>query len=99
MAFENKRLTRQIGLLHKLIKSDLDSCDSMNSYVNLVISTANQLNAIGFKMPDLWVGMILLASLPEKYRPMILAMENSVVLGNHRRLCEDKTSSREAVTT
>ena len=79
MAFEDKGLSRQIGLLHKLIKSDLDTCGSMNSYVNQVISTANQLNAIGFKLPDLWVGMILLAGLPEEYRPMILAMENSGV--------------------
>lgn len=78
-AFEDKGLSRQIGLLHKLIKSDLDSCGSMEEYVNQVISTANQLNSIGFKLPDLWVGMILLAGLSDDYRPMIMALENSGV--------------------
>ena len=42
-AFEDKGLSRQIGLLHKLIKSDLEACGSMEDYVNQVISTANQL--------------------------------------------------------
>ncbi|XP_062557616.1 uncharacterized protein LOC134222481 [Armigeres subalbatus] len=51
----------------------------MDEYVNQVISTANQLNGIGFKLPELWIGMILLAGLPEDYRPMIMGLENSGV--------------------
>lgn len=78
-AFEDRGLSRQVGLLHKLIKSDLSSCGSMEDYVNQVMSTAHQLIGVGFKIPDLWIGMILLAGLPEEYRPMIMALENSGV--------------------
>ncbi|XP_055522420.1 zinc finger protein 208-like [Wyeomyia smithii] len=35
-AFKDKVLSRQIGLLHKLIKTNLDLCDSMDEYVNQV---------------------------------------------------------------
>ena len=76
-AFEDSGLTRKVGLLRKLITTNLASCDSMETFVNGVITTAHQLRGIGFDINDEWVGTLLLAGLPEEYRPMIMALENS----------------------
>lgn len=76
-AFEDHGLCRRIGLLRKLITSSLSSCGSMESYVHQVISTAHALNGIGFPIGEEWIGALLLAGLPEEYRPMIMALENS----------------------
>ncbi|XP_058828385.1 uncharacterized protein LOC131688230 [Topomyia yanbarensis] len=75
--FEDKGLTRKVGLLHKLIRADLTSCSSMDEYVNQIVSTAHQLEGIGFPISEEWIGTLLLAGLPEEYRPMIMALENS----------------------
>ena len=49
----------------------------MSEYVKRIISTAHQLNGIGFAISDEWIGALLLCGLPEEYRPMIMALENS----------------------
>ncbi|XP_062701175.1 uncharacterized protein LOC134285120 [Aedes albopictus] len=67
-AFEESGLTREVGLLYKLIRTDLESCGSMESYANRMISTCHQLNEIGFQIPERFVGvLLLLAGLPERY--------------------------------
>lgn len=87
-AFEDSGLTRRIGLLQKLVKTDLMSCSSMSEYVNRIISTAYQLNEIGFNISEEWIGALLLCGLPEEYRPMIMALENSGIkrCEFHRRM-------------
>lgn len=55
-------------MLYKLIRLDLESCGTMKNYVNRMISTCHQLNEIGFTIPDRFVGVLLLAGLPEKLR-------------------------------
>lgn len=76
-AFEDSGLTRRVGLMRKLITTTLTACGSMEKYVNEIISTAHNLSSIGFKISDEWIGTLLLAGLPEKYKPMIMALENS----------------------
>lgn len=76
-AFEDNGLTRRIGLLRKLINTSLAASGSMEVYVNGIVTTAHALTGIGFKISDEWVAALLLAGLPEEYRPMIMAMENS----------------------
>jgi hypothetical protein len=76
-AFEDNGLARRVGLLHKLVTSQLTSCGSMEKYVNQVITTAHALNGIDFNISEEWIGTLLLAGLPEDYRPMIMALENS----------------------
>lgn len=75
--FEDSGLTRKVGLLRKLITSSLATSGSMEEFVNGVIATAHQLRGIGFQITDEWVGTLMLAGLPEEYRPMIMALENS----------------------
>lgn len=75
--YADKGFTRKISLLRTLISLRLDSCDSMQSYVNQVIETSQKLKKTGFDISGEWVGSLLLAGLPEKYAPMIMAIEHS----------------------
>lgn len=69
--------TRKINLLRTLISLRLESCDSMDHYVNQVIETAQRLRKTGFNIDDEWIGSLLLAGLPERFSPMIMAIEHS----------------------
>lgn len=35
------------------------------------------MNGLGFTVSDEWIGTLLLAGLPDEYRPMIMGIENS----------------------
>lgn len=76
-AFEDTGLTRRVGLLRKLITTTLAACGSIDTYVTQIVSTAHQLRGVGFDISEEWVGTLLLAGLPEEYRPMIMALESS----------------------
>lgn len=75
--FEDKGLTRRIGLLRKLIPTTLEGSDSLEEYIGDVIGTANKLSGIGFKIDDEWVGSFLLAGLTDEYKPFIMGIESS----------------------
>ncbi|KAG5878055.1 hypothetical protein JTB14_021208 [Gonioctena quinquepunctata] len=49
----------------------------MEVYVTQIIETSRKLNRAGFKISEEWVGSLLLASSPEKFAPMIMAIELS----------------------
>ncbi|XP_038118509.1 uncharacterized protein LOC119769586 [Culex quinquefasciatus] len=76
-AFEDAGLMRRVGLLRKLITTTLTACGSMEIYVNEIVSTAHQIRGVGFDVCEEWVGTFLLAGLPEEYKPMLMALENS----------------------
>ncbi|KAG5897613.1 hypothetical protein JTB14_028881 [Gonioctena quinquepunctata] len=75
--FDDKGFCRKIGLLRALISIRLENCDSMECYVTQLIETAQKLKGTGFQIDDSWIGSLLLAGLPEKYAPMIMAIEHS----------------------
>lgn len=75
--FEDKGLTRRISLLRQLITTKLEDFTSMENYVSKIIGTSQKLTEIGFDINDDWVGSILLAGLPDDFKPMIMAIENS----------------------
>ena len=77
--FQDSGLTRRVTLLRSLTTARLDNFDSMEEYVNFVISTSHKLNGIKFVVSDEWIGTLLLAGLPEHYRPMIMGVESSGV--------------------
>lgn len=74
--FDDSGLYRKIGLLRSLISTRLDTCKSVEEFVNTIITTAHKLNGIGFKVNDEWVGCIMLAGLTDEYKPMIMGIEN-----------------------
>ncbi|XP_045778973.1 uncharacterized protein LOC123876704 [Maniola jurtina] len=78
-AFDDSGLSRKVGLLKDLITTSLDSCSNVEEYVNKVMSTAHKLRNIGFAVDDEWLGTLLLAGLPDTYKPMIMAIESSGV--------------------
>lgn len=77
--FDDSGYTRKICLLRKLINNRLENCDSMTQYVTQIVETGQRLRGTGFKITDEWIGALMLAGLPEKYAPMIMAIEHSGV--------------------
>ncbi|GBP36996.1 Copia protein [Eumeta japonica] len=78
-AFDDSGLTRRVGLLRDLITTTLENCQSIEEYVNKIMTTAHKLRNIGFKVDDEWLGTLLFAGLPDVYKPMIMAIESSGV--------------------
>lgn len=75
--FSDSGQTRKINLLRSLISTKMENCESMGDYVNKVVETSQRLKSTGFAIDDVWIGSLLLAGLPEKYSPMIMAIEHS----------------------
>ncbi|KAF2891902.1 hypothetical protein ILUMI_14271, partial [Ignelater luminosus] len=75
--FDDSGFARRISLLRNLISISLENCSCMTSYVTQIIETGQKLNGTGFAINDVWIGSLLLAGLPEKYAPMIMAIEHS----------------------
>lgn len=49
----------------------------MENYINQVVETAQRLSRTGFEINNNWVGSLLLAGLPDRFAPMIIAIEHS----------------------
>lgn len=75
--FDDSGFSRKITLLRHLISLRQENCESMTSYVTQVVETSQRLKGTGFTITEEWVGSLLLAGLPEKYSPMIMAIEHS----------------------
>ena len=75
--FDDSGFSRKISLLRHLISIRQESCDTMTNYVTQIVETAQRLKGTGFSITDEWIGSLLLAGLPEKYSPMIMAIEHS----------------------
>lgn len=50
--------------------TNLATCDSVDNYVNQIVSTTHQLRGIGFDISEEWIGTLLLAGLPEEYKTL-----------------------------
>lgn len=75
--FDDTGFTRKISLLRTLISIRLENSDSMTSYVSQVVETAQRLKGTGFEINEEWIASLLLAGLPERFEPMIMAIEHS----------------------
>lgn len=75
--FDDSGYSRKISLLRNLISIRLENCSSMTAYVTQIVDTGQKLQGTGFGITDEWIGSIMLAGLPEKYMPMIMAIEHS----------------------
>ena len=51
-AFEDSGLARRISLLRKLTTTKLEDLQSVGEYINIIITTANQLKGIKMNVPD-----------------------------------------------
>lgn len=75
--FDDSGLYRRVALLRDLITTTLESSQSVDVYVNKIMSTAHKLRNIHFNVDDEWLGTLMLAGLPETYKPMIMGLESS----------------------
>lgn len=75
--FDDAGFSRRIMLLRNLISIRLETSDSMTSYITQIIETGQKLSRTGFVVNDEWIGCLMLAGLPEKYFPMLMAIEHS----------------------
>lgn len=78
-AFEDSGLNRKVALLRDLTNTSLDSCTDIDDYLNKLVTTSHKLRNIGFKVDDEWLGTLMLAGLPDQYKPMIMGLESSGV--------------------
>lgn len=78
-AFDDNGLTRKVALLKDLITTTLETSKSVEDYVNKIMTSAHKLRNKGFTVDDEWLGTLMLAGLPEMYKPMIMAIESSGV--------------------
>lgn len=88
-AFDDSGLYRRVALLRDLITTTLESSRSVDDYVNKIMSTAHKLRNIKFSIDDEWLGTLMLAGLPEAYKPMIMGLESSGI-----KICADSIKSK-----
>lgn len=73
--FDDKGLSRKIGLLRNLISTRLETSDNMQAYIDDIMTHSSKLTGIGFALPDEWLAAIILAGLTDDYRPFIMGLE------------------------
>ena len=83
--YDEKSFTRKIDLLRTLINLRLDNCENMNHYMGQMIKTAQKLTRSGFEITSEWIGSLLLAGLPDRFTPMIIAIESRLQLMQSNR--------------
>jgi hypothetical protein len=74
--FEQKGLAAKVFLRRKLVNLKLEEGQSMLDHINTVRELSDQLNAIGAPVVDGDLAITLLCSLPERYDPLIIALES-----------------------
>lgn len=75
--FEDSGLVRRVSLIQKICSTKLNSCGTVEEYVNEILTTGHKLRAAGLQVDEEWVGSMLLAGLPEEYKPMIMGIQSS----------------------
>ncbi|CAL1681279.1 unnamed protein product [Lasius platythorax] len=79
-AFEDKGLNRRVGLLRSLCSVRLENFNSMEAYVNEVMSLSEKFRAVDKPVDDEFLEAIMLQGLPDTYQPMCMALEHSVAV-------------------
>lgn len=76
-AFEDSGLSRKVVLLKQLVKMTLDECESVQDYVNQMVTTCLKVGKAGLKIEDEILASLMLAGLPEQYMSLVMAIENA----------------------
>ena len=75
--YDDKGSTRKVNPLIEVSTTRLENCKSMDEYITRIISANQKLSNIGTKLPDDLVGALMLAGLPQHYKPMVMALSSS----------------------
>lgn len=76
-AFEDSGFTRKVSLLRTLVTAQLEKYNSVEEYVNEIMTISHKVNGLGFNVPNEWVDALMLAGLLDEYKPMIMGIESS----------------------
>lgn len=87
-SFEDSGLSRKVELLKQLVKLSLADCESVEDYVSRMVTTSLKVEKAGLKIDDEVLASLMLAGLPEEFKSLVMAIENS-----------SKTLSSDAVKT
>ena len=64
-------------MLRELTSTRLIDCNTIDEYVNKIITTAHKLKELQFKIKEEMIGALLLLGLLEECKPMIMELESS----------------------
>lgn len=74
-AFADSGLSRKLGLMKKLLANELRG--NVHDYVNTALALQQELQGIGAAVDDEFLAIILLTGLPDRYQPLVMALEHS----------------------
>jgi transposase InsO family protein len=76
-AYEDSGLTRKVELLRYLVSQKLRDFATMEEYINTMVLTSLKLTKAGLDIGDELTASLMLAGLPEEFRALVFAVENS----------------------
>lgn len=76
-SFEDSGLSRKVELLKQLVKLTLADCVSVEDYVSKMVTTSLKVVKAGLKIDDEVLASLMLAGLPEEFKSLVMAIENS----------------------
>ena len=76
-AYEDNGLTRKVELLKQLVGLKLTDFDSIQDYVNAMVMTSLKVENAGLNIDEELTASLMLAGLPDEFRALVLAVENS----------------------
>lgn len=72
--FADSGLVGQVWLIQKFCSVKLNDFASVEEYVNDKLLSSHKLRRAGFNADEEWFGSMMLAGLPEEYKPMVCKM-------------------------
>lgn len=76
-SFEDSGLSRKVELLKQMVKLTLSDCESIEDYVNRMVSKSLKVTKAGLKIDDEVLASLMLAGLPDEFKSLVMAIENS----------------------
>lgn len=76
-SFEDSGLCRKVELLKQLVQMTLDTYGSVEEYVSKMVVTSLKVEKAGLKIDDELLASLMLAGLPDQYKSLVMAIENS----------------------
>lgn len=74
-AYADSGLTRRLQLMKKLLSNQYRG--NLQSYVHTSLGIQQELQGIGAGVEDEFLAIIILAGLPDEYKPLVMALEHS----------------------
>lgn len=100
-AFEDTGIGRRVDLLKQMVGLRQIDCSSIEEYVHKMVLMSMKVKKAGLEIGDEVVAALMLAGLPDEYRPMVMAIENTkdklTLDFVQNRLLQEVTSKAEGV--